>query len=182
MTNAQRRRWLVVAVVAMVALLLGFLGLDAILTGLGTGTVKFSLNDISSPDSLLHYNEWQNADLAGTLTPAGFIYIHLALDVGYMVAYGSTAFLLIGLFTATLAPSLRRQRGLHIVLAAVLVIDVIEDIGFLIGSKLIDSGGVPVLFGEILAWVTVAKWVALISLLFGIIWHGIQCARERGQA
>ena len=170
------QRW--VPIIAVGAICLGFIPAFARISAMlpkFPADHRFSLTDVSSPFALTFAEEWQGWSAVAGKTFEEAIWMHVRLDILYMVAYGLLLFLIINLRRPTDSrpgtPTdeiARRRFGLRFWLGVVIVLDLAEDAGLLQGAHLLATGDVTPGFGTTLAAVTSVKWIALITLAAAI--------------
>ncbi len=136
---------------------------------------RFSITDVSSPFALTFVDQWLGWSAVTGQTFEQAIWMHLRLDLLYMVAYGLLLFLIINLRRqsdsrpATPADEIARRRfGLRFWLGVVIVLDLAEAAGLLQGAHLLAIGEVTPEFATTLAVLTSVKWIALITLAAAI--------------
>jgi hypothetical protein len=175
-----KRRVLAIAISAAVcgALIVAFSLLEAAVTSLGGGIAHFSLNGVSGPGALNDIGQWANWDAVDGQDPGPYIGAHLALDLVFIAAYGLLLFALID--AGRVRPDARddlvagaatRRRILTWLLGIVLAIDLLEDIGLLIGAFRIGDGLVTPELAIGIAVVTLVKWCSLAVLVLFVVGH-----------
>jgi hypothetical protein len=175
-----KRRVLAIFVLPPLAVLLmiAFSLLESVVTRFGGGPAHFSLNAVSGPGALNDVGQWQNWEAVDGLKPGPLIGVHLVLDLFYIAVYGGLLFALIdaGRVRTTaskvlVAGAALRRRVLGWALLAVLAVDVLEDIGLLVGAFRIDDGLMPPELAIAIAVVTLVKWCSLGLLIVLIVGH-----------
>lgn len=165
--------------VAVVALTLGFVEIDRLVSQLGDDLLHFSLSEVSGPAALAHLGQWDGwAAQHPAPTPAPYIRLHVGLDVVYIAAYAALlATLIVRVTGAVPAASVdsaaveRRRTRLLVALCALVAVDAVEDAMLWVGASQLDGGQhldvswvAPAVAGA-----ATVKWLLLAMILVGLV-------------